>query len=70
MARLVMTKKEQFDKELRDLCNKYMEDFAVCIIVEDNFHSYAISGNLCVVCARDALIGFVDQNNSKHNRMH
>lgn len=59
---------DELKKKIEEFCAAYAADYGICFVIEQNEGDYHISGNLCPVCARDVLAGYVFKNSIQHNK--
>lgn len=59
---------EELKKKIEELCEQHGKDYGICFVIEQNEGDYHISGNLCPVCARDVLAGYVHKYGIQHNK--
>lgn len=63
-----MNKEEKLEAEIKKLTEKYnCRIFYISIIDEDDLTKYSFAGNMCFVCAKDALEIHIEMNNIKHD---
>lgn len=60
-----MNKLKQLESEIKVLCDKWQEDFGITVVI-DIGGEYQVTGNLCPVCAKEALEGLIERDNLTH----
>ena len=61
-----MNKIDELEAALKVLCNEYQKEFGMTVIIELDGDGYDILGNLCPVCAKEALEGLIEKENLDH----
>jgi len=64
-----MNKTDEFEEEMIKLVEKYKAQicYVASIINEDKSETVSFAGNMCFVCAKDALVEYIINENIDHN---